>query len=676
MISFKNKKKWLKAILPIVIIFSFFIININQTNAAEGWRMIGDTGAADLADAGEIDGKNGGFLGLPTPSKIMDNMIVGCLQLLQAFSGFILGVGMSVVDMTMTDQLYEEVFFSGNALTAINTGWGLVRDFVNIFFILILIFVAIATILRINKYSDKKFIIYVVSAALFVNFSKPITLFFIDISNLAMSFFLSNIKEGSASYSAALLNSVGMGASFKSETGGSNVALYISMIIEAIFKFIMGIMLLALGMSLILRLIALWVLIILSPLAFFALALPGTAIGSIKTTWFSKLTYWCAFGPVMLFFLWLALVLVSAVSINVTASGGGVQMAGTQSENLVIGALRILVPFSACIYMLFYGFDLSKKIASQAGDGAAWGLGKAGKLAKGAVYAGTLGYGLGYGKAAVDNTKTWYKENNEARMLSKRAQIGSKSAKLAHQQKLQQEQTKNWDENGIPNEDALKKMLKANPTTLNSLANLAGGKGSNTTAQLIARKKAAAMKLAEDGKLGMTKDDDSYARAYELFKNSPEALDKFEKLARKKNRGEMIEHEISRNMSKELDKKVIDENTKLGGVSMSKESEDRFREKARKEYIEKTYSDNLGKMKLSDITDQSVDFLKNDNVKTYIKEKQASGDDRFSQEQLRKHAAEKTDGLKQEALKEIISGITKEDLGDNEARKAMKGMNE
>ncbi len=670
MISFKNKKNWFKAILFILIVVSFFTVNQLQ---AQAWERQQDRVVAGGAEYGK-------GLSKYNPLNMGTNLIEGVLHLFQAFGGLVLSIGMSVVDLVMSDELYDEIFFQGTALTAINTGWGLVRDFVNMFFILILIFVAIATILKINKYSDKKFVVYVISAALFVNFSKPITLFIIDISNLAMSFFMSNIREGNTSYSSALMSATGMGQAFKSETA-SNEARYMSWIVEAIFKFIMGIMLLALGLSLVIRLVALWVLIILSPLAFFALALPGTAIGNIKTTWFNKLTYWCAFGPVMLFFLWLAIVLVSAVSLNVGLSSAEMEIAGNNKTGFVIGALKIFIPYFSCIYMLFYGFDLSKKIANQAGDGAAWGLGKAGKLAKGAAFIGTAGYGLGYGKAYVQNKKADFKENKEARMLSKRAQLGSKSAKTAHEQNLQREQMKDWDENGVPSEDELKKILVEQPSSKNTVANYFGGKGADTTAQLNAKKKAAAMKLAENGKLNMTRNpdgslgDDSYARARELFKDSPETLNKFETLARKKNRGAMIEHKIESEMSAEINKKIVNENTRRGSL-MTSDEEDIFRRTEEGRYRESVYEEQLGKMKLSEITDQSVGFLKDKNVAEYIKRKQAAGDSRFTREQLMEHLAKNTDAEKQGALKKFISTATGEKLSGRDEKDAMRDMNE
>jgi len=591
-------------------------------------------------------------------------LITLSLQFMQAISGFILGLGMALVDLTLSNKLYDQVFFAPNTVTALNTGWGLVRDFVNMFFILILIFVAIATILRVNKFSDKKFIVYVVTAALFVNFSKPITMFVIDISNLAMSFFMENIREGNASYSSALLNAQGMGEAFKSDTTKANtMGMFVSWAVEIVFKFIMGIMLLALGLSLVIRLVALWVLIILSPLAFFAIALPGTAVGGIKTSWLNKLTYWCFYGPIMLFFFWLALVLVSAVSTTVAFGDAELQMAGINKNHFIVGALKVFIPYAACIYMLFYGFDLSKKMASQAGNGASWALGKAGGagkglamgIGKGAAFGLTAGYGFGYGKAAYGNVKESVQKNLAAGALQKKAVMpfGNVDRKK-HNSGLVDEETKKWDDKGVPSKEELKKIMDSKPSAAKTIGNVAGL--SETRSQGEARRKAAAIKLAEGGNLKAA--DGSYGRAEAMFKNDPRNLEKFRKASEKKSRKEMIEHDFSKNKAGLIEDVVLAENSKRE-APMDQSTEDSFRRvQAEKIAKQKSYNDQLQKMKLTEITDQPAEFLEQEEVKNYMKKNTGTGNEtegnrkKFNVAQIRKHAAENLDGTRQKALAE------------------------
>ncbi|MDP1619484.1 MAG: hypothetical protein Q8M12_00635, partial [bacterium] len=74
---------------------------------------------------------------------------------------------------------------------AIFKSWSLVRDFLNIGFILVLLFSAFSTIFQVDKYSYKKILLWLVIMALLVNFSYPITRFIIDVSNTLMYTLLS-----------------------------------------------------------------------------------------------------------------------------------------------------------------------------------------------------------------------------------------------------------------------------------------------------------------------------------------------------------------------------------------------------------------------------------------------------------------------------------------------------
>lgn len=647
MISFKNKKTCLKISVLLVMLFLFFIAPCAVPDASAGPKAY-VAGIADKVADKMITTVVDSF------SNMIDWILIGCLQLMQACSGAILAIGMALVDLTLSDKLYDQVFFAPASVAAMNTGWGLVRDFVNMFFILILIFIAIATILRVNKFSDKKMIVYVVSAALFVNFSKPITMFVIDISNLAMSFFMSNIREGNAAYSAVLMDAGGMGELMKSDTAeAGTLGMMVSWMIESMFKATMGFMLMTLGLSLVIRLIALWVLIILSPLAFFAIALPGTAVGGMKDKWFKSLTYWCFYGPIMLFFFWLSLVLVSAVGTTVFAGGGELQMSSLNDQGFIIGGFKILLPYVSCLYMLYYGFTLAQDMAKSGAGGAAWALGKTGSLAKGAAFGATAGYGFGYGKAAYNNAKERVSGNLAAGNLQKKAIVpGGKLSNVQHKSNLVDEETKKWDEKGTPSKEQLAKIMDKSPSFGKTLGNVVGA--TETRTQAVARQKAAAIKLAEGGNLAAGGGSGSYEKAVGLFKNDPKNLEKFQKAAEKKNRGAMIEHEVGQEVRQSVDGKVNDVNSR-GGSVMSPEVEAAFRNNQERNISKKKYEEHLKKMKLSDITDQEAGFLEKREVKEYIKERQEAKDERFNSKNIRRKIGEGLDGEKQEALEEFIT---------------------
>ncbi|MEI9966522.1 MAG: hypothetical protein WDN67_02635 [Candidatus Moraniibacteriota bacterium] len=87
-------------------------------------------------------------------------------------------------------------FFSGPNgffnLEATLAMWKFVRDFLNLFFILGLLFVAFATIFQISSYSlmgTKKILIKILIAALLINFSFPLARIMIDVANVPHVFF-------------------------------------------------------------------------------------------------------------------------------------------------------------------------------------------------------------------------------------------------------------------------------------------------------------------------------------------------------------------------------------------------------------------------------------------------------------------------------------------------------
>ena len=138
-------------------------------------------------------------------------------------------------------------------------------------------------------------------------------------------------------------------------------------------------------------------------MAFFGLALPGTSLANLWRSWFSKLTSYAFFGPVLLFFLWLSFVLINALGESKAAStipmiNDSPVAAGAGANGFIINFFKNTIPYVAAIYMLFYGFSLSKEIAAKAGNAVgslmSKGQGWAGRAGRYAAIAGTGAVGL------------------------------------------------------------------------------------------------------------------------------------------------------------------------------------------------------------------------------------------------------------------------------------------
>lgn len=82
-------------------------------------------------------------------------------------------------------------------IDSINIGWGISRDVANMFFILILLGIAIATILRVQSYGAKALLPKLIVIALLINFSLSIGYIIIDFSNvLGTGFYTELLKAG------------------------------------------------------------------------------------------------------------------------------------------------------------------------------------------------------------------------------------------------------------------------------------------------------------------------------------------------------------------------------------------------------------------------------------------------------------------------------------------------
>lgn len=121
--------------------------------------------------------------------------IPGCIAIGSYFilylSSWVLWVAALLFDITIDFSLSMHDTFA--RFSSIQYGWETFRNFVNLFFILILVYIAIATILRLDSYGYKKWLGRLVVAAILINFSMFFTKVIIDLSNMAAIVFYKQI---------------------------------------------------------------------------------------------------------------------------------------------------------------------------------------------------------------------------------------------------------------------------------------------------------------------------------------------------------------------------------------------------------------------------------------------------------------------------------------------------
>lgn len=188
-------------------------------------------------------------------------------------------------------------------------GWIALRDLSNMFFILILLVIAFATILRISNYGYQQLLKKTFIIAILINFSKTIVGFVIDIAQVVMLTFISAIDEVMAGgiVVAIGLQKITMITAFDgpdSQLDNYILALILGSVFLAILVVVMGVMV----MMLMMRIVALWVAIVLAPLAFVASIFPATK--SFYSRWLKELGTNLVTGPMLAFFMWLTFTIV------------------------------------------------------------------------------------------------------------------------------------------------------------------------------------------------------------------------------------------------------------------------------------------------------------------------------------------------------------------------------
>jgi len=260
----------------------------------------------------------------------------------------------------------------------VNDAWKIVRDFANMAFIFVLLYIAIATILNLGNY--KKLLVNLVIVALVINFSAFFTKIVIDASNIVAleihqriaapipeiteSRLLSSIVP-EKSISAIFMN----GFSLQSITGSkaysdwrdkgeSAGSLFFVFLAAGIVSIVAAFTFFAAGFLFLGRMVAFWFLIIASPLAFIAFILPGAR--SFFSQWWSTLINQALVAPVFLFFMYVIASMVSSNFMSSVFRSGGTDLADI--------TMNIIVSFLVLLITLTMALNVTKKLSGQAGS--------------------------------------------------------------------------------------------------------------------------------------------------------------------------------------------------------------------------------------------------------------------------------------------------------------------
>ncbi|HOX10477.1 MAG TPA: hypothetical protein P5323_00665 [Candidatus Moranbacteria bacterium] len=350
------RSKRTKTILVVLFLVCVFFINAEGVLAADDQGFLTNPVNWVGKKAGEVVGAGA--------QAIADATIGNLMLLIQKGMVVLVSIATSILEAVMNPDIIsgDKGIFNRNAVKNI---WVMVRDIANMFFILVLLFSAFCTIFQVEKWNLKKTWLNILINALLVNFSYPIARFFIDISNVAMYYFLNNMftsslasgSKATGSTIAASFGTFSQISKIMTPAGFEKMPLTFELM-SIVFTFIFGMTLLILGALFLIRIVALTILIMFSPIGFVGFIFPSTQ--KFASDWWGKLFNYAFFGPIMVFMLVVALAITKAMGDDQNAFLKAATSSTVDSDvaKFVSNASFFMVP----IVVLWFGMGVAKSM--------------------------------------------------------------------------------------------------------------------------------------------------------------------------------------------------------------------------------------------------------------------------------------------------------------------------
>jgi len=317
-------------------------------------------------------------------------------------TSFLFGLAGRIMDFTLMYSLQDTSYRS----TFVVEGWGVVRDFCNMFFIFVMLYIAIGTILNLHSVKTKEMIVNVIIIGLLINFSLFATQIIIDASNILARVFynpqtivtgveqydasgkaIPTVSElgdlGEIQLSSAIVSKVNpQNLILKSKTidqipvrgtmkgedqvktpEGISVGTFILVTLLASAVNVVGFLVfLSCAFVFVGRVVMLWLAMILAPLAFFSYTIPAledTEMIGWKKWWPDTLKM--AFSaPIFVFFMY--------IIIGFMDTGLGIVNADLSNKTVgMTSVIAITVPFIFIMILLMQAKKIAVKMSGEMG---------------------------------------------------------------------------------------------------------------------------------------------------------------------------------------------------------------------------------------------------------------------------------------------------------------------
>jgi hypothetical protein len=263
--------------------------------------------------------------------------------------------------------------------------WGVVRDFLNISFILVLLFSAFCTVFQVQKFNYKNILLTLIIMALLVNFSFPISRVIVDFSNVMM---YSLVQSFHINTGSGLLVSFAKGSALDRIIYGADITASSPFLLASVvFVFIFTVTIFVMTILFLIRLVMLAFLIMFSPVAFVGSIVPFLSTHASK--WWDNLFKYAFFGPIMMFMIAVA----TKMMVSIQSLGGSFQSIGTKQSTDGAAVITYMAFFFLPIAILWAGMGIAQSMSIM-GASAVVGRGQKFMIGAGKKFSG-IGFATG-----------------------------------------------------------------------------------------------------------------------------------------------------------------------------------------------------------------------------------------------------------------------------------------
>ena len=313
------------------------------------------------------------LLVFPTHSALADVVdeitILTFLSTALSFFSWMLGLMAAIFDF----------FVNGFFLPPqVEATWALIRNFINMFFILIMIVMAFGTIFEIEKYSWRQMLLRLIVIALFVNFSFAIGVYLVDISNSLINLFIKPIGSITGTlgqgFGLGKLSSSGIISEtalnfFKAIFTTNKIGAIVTAIFSLIFVSVAFFALTYAAIFAVVRIPMIWFLLVVSPAAWVGSILPNLR-AETWSKWWKEFIGWTFFLPVYILILAFGAIFINSkgtINSYIATTNTASQYGSTLSFLFNLFSLGDIFYYTITLIIVVGGLQIAKEISFLAG---------------------------------------------------------------------------------------------------------------------------------------------------------------------------------------------------------------------------------------------------------------------------------------------------------------------